>query len=240
MAARKKKVFRDLFKYTVDKYIMQKGGKDFKAKYISWSDAWALLKLEVPDATKKTYECPKSGMPYFVSPDGCGVMVKVGVTVNDIEMICWQPIMDHGMRGKKLQQVTSRDIGDTEKRALVKAIAMHGLGLQLWSKLEKKLFDMDEVEAVDLEALSRQEPPDLDSISSTPAKVLDPQHASFNDNERKRFHGVLGRLNKDYEKVVEHLEEKGRPRPSQMDQDTRNKCIGWLEGLEPHFLAVGS
>tara|TARA_R110002020_G_scaffold95554_3_gene229174 strand:+ start:1832 stop:2557 length:726 start_codon:yes stop_codon:yes gene_type:complete len=228
MAARKKN-FKDLFVYNVDQYIMQKGTGKFRAKYISWPDAWALLKIEVPDATFHTYECPTSGMPYFVSPDGCGVMVKVGVTVNGIEMICWQPITDNAMKGKKVSQIASSDIANTEKRALVKAIGMHGLGLQLWSKLEKILFNVREQEARDLEQMATQEAADLDKICTKPPKTLKTHHPSFNEKERKTFFAKLKEVGIPYEDLKKWREKTGKPVPSQMEQKNRDIMLEWLK-----------
>jgi len=250
MAARtKKNIFRDLYKINVDRYVMTKGGGNFKARYISWPDAWALLKLDHPDATWQAYENPTSGMPYFVSPDGCGAMVKVGVTINDVEMICWQPIMDKRLNGMKLQAITSRDISDTIARALVKAIGLHGLGLQLWSKQERAIREhmntMPE-EPVHLEVVSVEPPKQLESKeppkqleSQQPPKDLNAQHPSW-EKDRARFHGVLKRMGKSYDDLVVYLEMQGAQRPSQMDQETRNKCVERLEKTEPQFLAIRS
>jgi len=230
MAARSKKnIFRDLYKINVDEYVLMKKGGKFQPKYIAWCDAWALLKLDHPDATFKSYENPTSGMPYFVSPDGCGVMVKVGVTVGDVEMICWQPIMDDRMNGKKVQAVTSRDISDTIQRALVKAIGLHGLGLELWSKNERQIRKHMNSEP--------KQPVKLESVQ--PPKMLSTQHPSW-DKDRSRFQGVLQRMNKCYGDLVVYLEMEGKPRPSQMDQETRNKCVEWLEKAEQQFLAIRS
>ena len=230
MAARtKKNIFRDLYKINVDEYVLMKKGGKFQPKYISWCDAWALLKHDHPDATWKPYESPASGMPYFVSPDGCGVMVKVGVTVNDVEMICWQPIMDNNMNGKKVQAVTSRDVSDTIQRALVKAIGLHGLGLELWSKNEKQIRKHMNTEPI--------EPVKLESVQ--PPKMLSAQHPSW-EKDKARFFGIMNRLNKSYDDLVALLEIEGKPRPSQMDQKTRNSCVGWLEKLDPNYLAIRS
>jgi hypothetical protein len=239
MAARtKKNIFKDLYKINVDRYVMTKGGGNFKAKYISWPDAWALLKLDHPDASWQAYENPTSGMPYFVSPDGCGAMVKVGVTVNDVEMVCWQPIMDKRLNGMKLQAITSRDISDTIARALVKAIGLHGLGLQLWSKQERAIrqhMDTMPEEPVHLEVVSVEPAKQLES--NKPPKLIDTQHPSW-EKDRKRFHGVLKRMGKSYDDLVVYMEMEGKPRPSQIDQEKRNALVGWLENCNKEFLAI--
>jgi hypothetical protein len=239
MAARtKKNIFKDLYKINVDRYVMTKGGGNFKAKYISWPDAWALLKHDHPDASWQAYENPTSGMPYFVSPDGCGAMVKVGVTVNDVEMVCWQPIMDKRLNGMKLQAITSRDISDTIARALVKAIGLHGLGLQLWSKQERAIrqhMDTMPEEPVHLEVVSVEPAKQLES--NKPPKLIDTQHPSW-EKDRKRFHGVLKRMGKSYDDLVVYMEMEGKPRPSQIDQEKRNALVGWLENCNKEFLAI--
>ena len=59
--------------------------------------------------------------------------VKVGVTVEGLEHIDYLPVMDFRNNSIPVDKVTSFDVNKTIQRATAKAIAMHGLGLTLWS-----------------------------------------------------------------------------------------------------------
>jgi len=55
------------------------------------------------------------------------------VIVNEIEHIDYLPVMDFKNQSIPVDKVTSFDVNKTIQRATAKAIAMHGLGLTLWS-----------------------------------------------------------------------------------------------------------
>lgn len=97
--------------------------------YISWANAWSELKKVFPTATYKVYE-NKDDMPYFV--DDTGGFVKVGVTVNEVEHISYLPIMNYQNKALKKAEMNTFDINKAIQRALVKAIAYHGLGLYIY------------------------------------------------------------------------------------------------------------
>jgi len=59
--------------------------------------------------------------------------VKVGITVGGIEHIDYLPIMDFKNQSIPLTKVTSIDVTKAIQRSTAKAIAMHGLGLSLWT-----------------------------------------------------------------------------------------------------------
>lgn len=107
--------------------IERKGNLD----YLSWANAWALLKQHYPDAQRKVYESDHTGMNYFT--DGKTCYVKVGITVNGIEHIDYLPVMDFRNNAIPVDKITSTDVNKTIQRSTAKAIAMHGLGLSLWT-----------------------------------------------------------------------------------------------------------
>ena len=53
--------------------------------------------------------------------------------VDDIEHIDMLPVMDFRNNAIVIDKVTSTDVNKTIQRATTKAIAMHGLGLSLWT-----------------------------------------------------------------------------------------------------------
>jgi hypothetical protein len=70
------------------------------------------------------------GVPYFT--DGQFANVKVGIVINGIEHIDYLPITDNSNRSIPLNKLTSFAINTAIQRSTAKAIAMHGLGLNLW------------------------------------------------------------------------------------------------------------
>jgi hypothetical protein len=120
-------VFATLYGLAVKDKIERKGHLD----YLSWANAWALLKANYPDAQRKVYEHDHTGLNFFT--DGTTAYVKVGIIVNGIEHIDYLPVMDHRNNAIPVAKVTSTDVNKTIQRSTAKAIAMHGLGLSLWT-----------------------------------------------------------------------------------------------------------
>ena len=102
----------------VSKGVERKGNLD----YLSWAYAWNALVEEYPDSTYYF------GEP-ITFPDG-SIMVKAGVTVRDITHEMQLPVMDH--RNKAITAPNARDVSDAQMRCIVKAIAMHGVGIGLY------------------------------------------------------------------------------------------------------------
>jgi hypothetical protein len=90
--------------------------------YLSWSYAWHLLVSKHPDSTY-----------YFAEPmtlpDGT-MMVKAGVTVDGLTHEMPLPVLDH--RNKPIASPNAFDFNSAQMRALVKAIAMHGVGIGMY------------------------------------------------------------------------------------------------------------
>ena len=120
-------VYNNLAAIDVRPLVEKKG----RADYLSWAHAWNLLKKHYPQAQRKIYECPETGLNYFT--DGKTAYVKVGVVVNDMEHIDMLPVMDHRNKSIAIDKIDSFEVNKTIQRATVKAIAMHGLGLSLWT-----------------------------------------------------------------------------------------------------------
>jgi hypothetical protein len=121
-----KKSYQVLSEIDVTGNIETKGN----IKYLSWAVAWHLLKSAYPDAQRVVYECETTGFNYFT--DGKSAWVKVGIVVGGIEHIDYLPVMDYRNSAIPIDKVTQFDVNKTIQRSTAKAIAMHGLGLNLW------------------------------------------------------------------------------------------------------------
>jgi hypothetical protein len=124
---KQKSVFDVLSSVDISKKIETKGN----VKYMSWSYAWEILKMNYPTAKRIIYENPDTNLNYFT--DGNTAYVKVGVDVEGMENIDYLPIMDFRNQSIRLDKLTSMDVNKAIQRSTAKAIAMHGLGLQLWT-----------------------------------------------------------------------------------------------------------
>ena len=98
--------------------------------YLSWANAWSLIKESYPDAQRKVYESEQTELPYFT--DGKTASVKVGITVNGIEHIDYLPVMDYRNNSIPIAKITSMDVNTAIQRSTAKAIAMHGLGIAIF------------------------------------------------------------------------------------------------------------
>jgi len=113
--------------------ISLEGRTDKKGKYayLSWATAWSMVKTEHPDTQRTIYESEHTGLNYFT--DGKTCYVKVGITVDGLEHIDYLPIMDFRNVSVPIEKITSMAVNTAIQRSTAKAIAMHGLGLTLWS-----------------------------------------------------------------------------------------------------------
>lgn len=112
--------------------VNDKTEKKGKFTYLSWAFAWAELKKVAPNATVTVYHDETNNKPYF-GLGNAGVLVKVGVTVDEIEHISYLPCMDFKNNAISEDKVNAMDINKAIQRAMVKAIGLHGLGLYIYA-----------------------------------------------------------------------------------------------------------
>lgn len=151
-------LFEQLFTRNVNDRVEKKTAGKATLSYLSWAWAWAEIKKVDPKASSVIHEFPLEGnehimVPYLKTPNG--YFVKVSVTIQDHMETEWLPVMDannnalgsvaqvwskekneHGKSFKveeRLPEPTAMEINKAHKRCLVKAIALHGLGLYIFS-----------------------------------------------------------------------------------------------------------
>ena len=120
--------------YDVEKLLSMKLKTEKKGSqnltYASWAEVWGELKKIHPTAEFHVFENKTTGMPYV--SDKAGAFVKVGVKIAGIEHICHLPVMDHFNKSVAEEKLDTFIINKSIQRALVKACAMHGLGLYVY------------------------------------------------------------------------------------------------------------
>lgn len=123
--------FRRLFQIDVSSHIEKKG----QFSYLSWPFAVSQLRLADPLATWEVKRF--DGLPFLVSE--LGVFVEVAVTVQGITLSQIHPVLD--TKNRPILAPTSFDINTSIQRCLVKAIALHGLGLAIYAGEDLPMLD---------------------------------------------------------------------------------------------------
>lgn len=124
-------VYLALAKVNVVENIKSKGGFN----YLSWPYAISELLKNYPEATWTVHDFPQYSdgnryeMPFLKTE--IGYFVKVSVTIEGITRSQLHPILDY--RNQSIDKPTTFEINSSIQRCLVKAIALHGLGLNIYA-----------------------------------------------------------------------------------------------------------
>jgi hypothetical protein len=130
--------FKELSVIDCGEYIETIPQGNRKLSYISWSDAWQLLKEKCPDANYEHHEP-------VTFPNG-EMMVFCTVTVNGVSHRMHLPVL--GNKNQPLKNPNVFDINTSMQRCFAKAISMHGLGLYVY-----RGEDLPPTEAIDNTAM---------------------------------------------------------------------------------------
>ncbi len=125
--SKEKSVFEQLSALNLSSKTEKRGN----LTYLSWAHAWAECKKLFPDMSRTVYESD-THMNYFT--DGSTAWVKVGVTIQGQEHIDYLPVMDMRNQSVPLANITSMQVNKTIQRSTVKALALHGLALNIYAK----------------------------------------------------------------------------------------------------------
>lgn len=106
--------------------------------YIDWASVWAEMKKEYPEANytiHRNADC----RPWFDDGNTGWVTVTVSVPHTETSTISHTvdlPIMNMKNQSIPANEITSVNANKSWQRCLVKACAMHGVGLYVYAKLE--------------------------------------------------------------------------------------------------------
>ena len=112
-----------LLKKNVNEHVEKKNG----LSYLSWAWAWAEALKADPTAT---YKVEMFGDKCFMEINGTA-MVFVTATMFGKPMTCQLPVMDY--RNKAIPTPDAFAVNTAIMRCMTKALALHGLGLYLYS-----------------------------------------------------------------------------------------------------------
>ena len=116
-------LFKLMLSVDVSKHIEKKGA----FSYLSWPFAVSQLRLADPAATWEVRRF--NGLPYMLTD--LGYFVEVAVTVQGITLSQIHPVLDS--KNRPIPQPSTFEINTSIQRCLVKAIALHGLGLNVYA-----------------------------------------------------------------------------------------------------------
>ncbi|MBO1628220.1 Sak single strand annealing protein [Bacillus arachidis] len=137
--------YSKLAQINCSEHVEKKG----RFSYLSW--AWAVKKLREVDPTA-TWEVKRfDGAPYLKTD--CGYFVEVEVTVQGLPLSQIHPILNN--QNKPIVEPNSFDINTSIQRCLVKAIALHGLGLYIYAgedlpEVQEEMITSQQVGAIKL------------------------------------------------------------------------------------------
>jgi len=126
-------IWDTLSKVDVSEYVEEK----MNLKYLSWSRAWWLLMEHFSEATYEYHESKKF--------DDGTVEVSVTITIGETSRMATLPVMDY--KNKAIISPDARQINDNKQRCFVKAIAMFGLGIDLYRGMSDDLPDEEKDKA---------------------------------------------------------------------------------------------
>ena len=115
--------FSKLHQINVSNHIEKKG----QFSYLSWPFAVAQVRLFDPAATWEVRRF--DGLPYQKTE--AGFFVEVAVSVQGVTLSQIHPVLD--AKNQPIEMPSSFDINSSIQRCLVKAIALHGLGLYIYA-----------------------------------------------------------------------------------------------------------
>src|ERR1035437_4477299 len=115
--------FTKLNAVNVSEHIEKKG----QFSYLSWPFAVAQLRQADPAATWQVIRF--DGLPYQKTE--AGYFVEVAVTVQGVSLSQIHPVLDS--KNQPIELPNAFDINTSIQRCLVKAIALHGLGLYIYA-----------------------------------------------------------------------------------------------------------
>lgn len=137
-----KEIWDKLSRIDVSDHVEEKMG----LSYLSWAWAWSTLMNNVESAE---YSFTRfEGLDVMTYPDG-SCSVECNLTVDGVTRSMWLPVMDH--RNNAIPSPSSRHISDTKMRALVKTIAMFGLGHYIFAGESLPSNPLDDIDIGKLE-----------------------------------------------------------------------------------------
>ena len=176
---------------------MVRVGEDVSERLEIVPYAVAQLRLADPSAIWEVRRF--DGLPYLASE--AGVFVEVAVTVQGITMSQIHPVLDG--RNRPLMAPTSFDINTSIQRCLVKAIALHGLGLYIYAG-----EDLPQAVSPDAPAANDESMPVTVPASGQPSRKAEP---TITRSQQTHIHRLVVEVGAPLERVLAYFGVKALP-----------------------------
>lgn len=158
----KKSVFETLSAVDISNHVDQKMG----LSYLSWAWAWNAVKRIYPDTptprvtkyremillNNGSFEMTDRQVPYLTTPRGTSVEVTVTIAGNDYT----QSLFVMGHKNQAVVNPDQAEINKTIQRCTVKALAMAGLGLNLYAGEDLPMGDINTNDAKNAEKKAKE------------------------------------------------------------------------------------
>ena len=211
MADNFKQIWDQLSEIDVSNHIEKKG----KLSYLSWGWCFQIMMDNFPDFSFEFQNFEHENGRYYDAmfyPNGTS-MVFVTVHIGDLSRSIWLPCLDH--LNKPVQDPNSFDINNAKMRALVKCIALFGLGWSLYlgqdTPIEKENTQDDDLDIDAVPDKTSAEPKTLADKLSDKLKADDDSPLWDFDQEKSMIsHGRMDTndwLNEPVERDVDGLIE---------------------------------
>lgn len=228
---------KTLFQQLYDINVNDKLEKKANLSYLSWAWAWAEVKKIDPNATAEIHEFSLPNVegvkvPYLQTPTG--YFVKVSVTIKGQTETEWLPVMDH--RNKTIEKPNAFDINKNTKRCLVKAIALHGLGLYVYAGEDLPEVDATEPNGKQTNNINRSNTSNKPQGSNNNGKA--------SEKQLKMIHAKIAHVatltQTDKQMVEETLKNQvGFTNLSEISSQLASKAIQVLSGWENQYSQAG-
>ena len=175
----------------VSDFVEKKG----QFSYLSWPFAVSQLRQFDPSAVWEVKRF--DDLPYLVTE--LGIFVEVAVTVQGTTLSQIHPVLDG--RNRPILAPTSFDINTSIQRCLVKAIALHGLGLSIYAGEDLPLVETEGSE------VSTQH----NAHSKSPATVTDlpveakPRGDTITAAQARYIHKLIAETGTELQKVLDYF-----------------------------------
>lgn len=192
--------FKELCKQDVGQHIKEKG----RYSYLSWPFAIEALGKHHPDSEINVKRFPLANhpdikVPYLETP--IGYFVEVEIVISGIKRSQVHPVLNS--QNKPISEPNTFEVNNSIQRAMVKAIAMHGLGLYIYAGEDVPSSDPEQPTEEYLDLISG-----LEKFAAAGTDALRDAWEGLSIEQKRMASQELTRLKRDAAKVKNQTEDK--------------------------------
>ena len=180
--------------------------------YLSWPFAVSELRKADPKASWEVVRF--NGLPYLATETG--YYVEVAVTVEGVTLSQVHPVLNG--QNRPIPNPTAFDINTSIQRCLVKAIALHGLGLSVYAGEDLANLDQTPVTPA---VPAKEMPAPRQAVKPTPLRQVT---ATIDATQQARITALIAETGAELSRLLEYfsVENLGQIQASQYDRVIRS------------------